>query len=230
MRARRLVVTWVIAVAATGISTAAALGVVTPALIHDQFNGTTVDSNVWAWYGTNQPGAVTLAQSGGAFRIDVASTAANDFNAGLGTRCKAHGDFDARLSFDLPLWPAKNGVWVSLNTDTNGYNAYRVSWHFAGVEEAFGAFLPDAVPDGAVVATTQTQGVLRLTRAGSTWSASFQNELGDWVLIASGVGPKRDIQFIPSIFNLPGVLPFGGQATTVEFTKFKLVADRIACP
>jgi hypothetical protein len=229
MRVRKLVVAWVVAALAAGVSAATAFGVVGPTLILDAFNGTSVDSNVWAWYGTNQPGAVTLLQSDGAFKIQVASTAANDVNVGLGTRCGAHGDFDARLSFNLPVWPAENGLWVSLNTDTNGYNTYRVSWRFPTVEEAYGAYLPDADPSGNVIATTQTQGVLRLARTGSTWSAYFQNDLGDWVLIASGPGPTRDIHFIANVFNLSGVLPFGGQATTVEFTKFKLNADSIVC-
>ena len=46
----------------------------------------------------------------------------------------------------------------------------------------------------------------------------------------SGEGPTRDIQFIPSVFNLSGVQEVGDQATTVESRKFKLVADRVICP
>jgi hypothetical protein len=42
-------------------------------------------------------------------------------------------------------------------------------------------------------------------------------------------GPTYDIEFNPSVFNLSN-LPFGAQATTVDFTKFKVVADKIVCP
>ena len=230
LRRRLLLVGLLLALAASGVSAAALGGGATPKLIHDSFAGSSIDSNVWGWYGTNQPDSVSISQVNGALTVGVTSTAPNDFNAGLGTRCKARGDFDARLTFDLAAWPAENGVWVSLNTNTNGYNAYRVSWHFDSVEEAYGAYLPDANPDGGLVASTDRTGTLRLTRTESTWSAYFQSVLGDWVQIASGAGPSQDIEFIANIFNLSNVLQFGGQATTVKFTKFKVVADSVVCP
>jgi hypothetical protein len=200
--------------------------VVASSLIQDSFNGTSINRNVWGWYGTNQSGNVALSQADGALTVSVSGSATNDFNAGLGTRCKAHGDFDAQLSFNLAQWPATNGVWVSLNTEgTGGFNTYRVSWHFQGGEE-YGTYLP---PNGTTLPATGNEGVLRLTREGSIWTGYYASELG-WVQIYSGGGPTYDIAFNPSVFNSSGVLPFGGQATTVEFRKFRVAADSIVCP
>ena len=217
------------AVIATLVASAVALGGVATKKqqIHDSFNTQAINQNVWGWYGTNQPENVAFSQAKGALTISVAETATNDVNASLGTRCKARGDFDAMLLFNLPSWPAINGLWVSLNTaGTGGFNAYRVSWHFPNREE-YGAFLP---PDeGGTVPTSDTKGGLRLTRQGETWTAFYPSGL-EWVPIASGPGPTYDIEFNPSVFNLSGVLPFGGQATKVEFRDFKVVADRVVCP
>jgi hypothetical protein len=66
----------------------------TPHLIYDGFSSNAIDSSTW-WSGTNQPGQVSISQSGGHGVISVAGTAANDFNGGIGTRCKARGDFEA---------------------------------------------------------------------------------------------------------------------------------------
>ena len=181
---------------------------------------------MWAEYGTNQPGNIVFSQANGALTVSVSGTTGDDFNAGLTTRCRAKGNFDARLSFNLPEWPATNGVWVSLNTAaTGGFNTYRVSWHFPAHEE-YGAYLP---PAGTTVPAAGNDGVLRLTRRGSKWTGYHKSSSG-WVPISSGVGPTHDIQFNPTVFNISHVLPFGGQATTVEFRKFSVSADKIVCP
>ena len=213
----------VLATAATSLG-----GGVTPSLIHDSFNGTSIDSNVWGWSGTNQPQNVSISQTGGGLTVSVSSAAANDLNAALGTRCKARGNFDARLAFSLVSWPSANGVWVSLNTaGTGGFNAYRVSWLFSTGDE-YGVYLPPS--GGGTTQASGTDGTLRLTRSGSTWKAYYLSGT-TWVQIdGSGTGPTYDIEFNPSVFNLSGVLPFGGQATTVTFRKFTVVADRIVCP
>ena len=94
------------------------IGLVTPHFISDSFAAAAIDRNVWGWYGTNQPDNVAFSQSGGALNVSVSSTATNNFNASLGTRCKVRGDFDATLSYRLVEWPATNGVWVSLMQPT----------------------------------------------------------------------------------------------------------------
>lgn len=197
-----------------------------PVHIQDDFNDASINPSLWAHYGTNQPGNIALSQASGALTVSVSGTATDDFHAGLTTRCKARGDFDARLSFNLAEWPARNGVWVSLLTaNTGGFNTYRVSWHFPAQEE-YGAYLP---PAGTTVFAAGTDGVLRLTRRGSVWTGYRRSSSG-WVSIASGVGPTHDIQFNPSVFNSSDVLPFGGKATTVEFRRFSVSAGKFVCP
>jgi hypothetical protein len=201
-------------------------GLVTHHVIADSFSGTAISPSVWAWYGTNQPDSVAFTQAGGLLRVDVSETATDDFNFSLGTRCRARGDFDALLSFRLVEWPARNGVWVSLMAaDTDGFNVYRVSWHF-GDGEAYGAYLP---PAGTAVDASGDKGVLRLARRGSTWAGYYLSG-ARWILIASGVGPTSDISFSPGVFNIPDATPFGGQATTVAFQGFSAFAARVVCP
>ena len=202
------------------------IGLVTPHFISDSFAAAAIDRNVWGWYGTNQPDNVAFSQSGGALNVSVSSTATNNFNASLGTRCKVRGDFDATLSYRLVEWPATNGVWVSLMAaDTGGFNVYRVSWHF-GDGEAYGAYLP---PAGTAVAASGDLGVLRLARQGSTWTGYYL--LGrHWIPIASGVGPTDDVALSPAVFNGSNATSFGGAPTHVAFDSFHASAARVVCP
>jgi beta-xylosidase len=73
--------------------------------IDDSFSGSTIDPNTW-WFGTNNPNALAISQAEGHLTVNISGRAGNDFNASLGTRCRAHGNFDARISFDLSAWPA----------------------------------------------------------------------------------------------------------------------------
>ena len=208
----------------TTIPTAYADGHVTRHLITDHFTGQAIDSSVW-FFGTNQADRVALSEGDGHVMINVSGAATNDFNAGLGTRCKASGDFDARLSFKLDAWPRFNGVWVSLlANDTNGFNTYRasVSWSTGDV---YGSYLP---PAGTTVPATGIRGTLRLVREGAAW-ASYYRVHTDWVAIASGAGPTSDTSISIAVFNISPATPFGGQNAMVEFDKFRLFADSIVC-
>jgi hypothetical protein len=202
---------------------AAGAGVVTPHFIYDGFNSNAIDSSTW-WSGTNQPGQVSISQTGGHAVISVAGTAANDFNGGIGTRCKARGDFEAVASYQLPVWPATDGVWVSLMaSDTPGFNTYRAS---ASWGDSYGAYLP---PAGTTVPASGTEDSLRLSRHGSTWAAYYLDVTHHWATIASGGGPTNDTGINLSVFNISGATPFGGQPATVAFDNFLLVAQRIVC-
>lgn len=195
-------------------------------IISDSFEGTSISTNVWGFAGTNQPNHITLIENDEALNISISSAATNDFTSGLSTRCKLRGDFDAFLAFRLVAWPPKNGVWVSLMAqDTGGFNVYRVSWQFDGGDE-YGTFLP---PVGATVPASGNVGVLRLSRQGTNWTGSYLSG-SNWVVLASSVGPTSDVAVGPSVFNLSGVLPFGGAATTVAFDGFHAIAAQVVCP
>jgi hypothetical protein len=193
--------------------------------IDEKFRGTSIDSNVWAFWGTNQPGLVDFAQGDGVLTVNVSPGAQNEFNLTGQTRCLAHGDFDARVGFNLVTWPAQNGVTVSLMVGGTPFNVFRVSWQFQQ-SEAYGAFLP---PIGTSVAATGTTGELRLTRAGDIFTAFFRSG-GSWVPIISGTGPTGDVPFNLAVFNIPGAGPFAGLPVTVAFDNFHVSADRIVCP
>lgn len=195
-------------------------------IISDSFEGTSISPNVWGFHGTNQPNNITLTENNEALNISISFAATNDFTSGLSTRYKLHGDFDAILAFRLVIWPPKNGVWVSLMAlDTGGFNVYRVSWQFDGGDE-YGTFLP---PVGATVPASGNVGALRLSRQGANWTGSYLSG-SNWVALASGVGPTSDVALGPSVFNLSGVLPFGGAATTVAFDGFHAIAAQVVCP
>lgn len=200
--------------------------VVSSHIISDSFEGTSISPKVWGFYGGNQPSNVTLTQKDEGLYVSVSSAATNDFNGSLTTRCKLRGDFDAVLSFRLVTWPPKNGVWLSLMAaDTGGFNVYRVSWQFDTGDD-YGAYLP---PAGAIAPASGNSGVLRLSRLAGNWTAYYLSG-SNWVTVASGPGLTSDVAISPSVFNISGVLPFGGAATTVAFNGFHAIAAAVVCP
>lgn len=207
------------------LAASAAAGGVTPHRIADSFRGQTIDSNVWAWWGTNQPDQVAIDQSGGSLDVDIGAGAQPDFNASGETRCLAHGDFDTRVDFNLADWPARNGVWVSLMIGGTAFNAYRVSWQF-DPSEAYGGYLP---PAGTSLPASDRSGTLRLTRRGELITAYYLAGR-DWIPIVSGTGPAEDVPFSLAVFNLSNVATFAAQPVTVSFDNFRVVADAVTCP
>lgn len=201
-------------------------GIVTPHRIDEMFSGTSIDySNVWAWWGTNQPGLADFAQGGGVLTINVTAGAQPDFNVGSQTRCLAHGDFDAQVGFNLVTWPAQNGVWVALMVGGTPFNVYRVSWQFDPSEQ-YGAYLP---PAGTTLPATGTTGTLRLIRQGDIFTAYYLSGR-NWIPIISGTGPTGDVPLTLAVFNISGAATFAGLPVTVAFDNFHVFADRIVCP
>jgi hypothetical protein len=213
------------AAAALGLPVLAGAGVVTQRHISDPFVGSTIDPNVWLPWGTNQPGLVELEQSGGVTTVNVSPDAQPDFVAGETTRCLAHGDFDARVDFNLANWPAENGTSLSLQVAGTPYNVYRVSWQF-DPSEAYGAFLP---PVGTSTGATGTSGTLRLTRTGDFFTAYYRSGI-DWIPIISGTGPTGDVPLLIAVFNISGAYTFAGLPVAVDFDNFKVNAQQIVCP
>jgi hypothetical protein len=201
---------------------AAGGGRVTATSIRDQFGGGQLDTAVW-FQGSDDP-SVTISQGRGRVTVAVPSGAAQGFNAGIGTACKAHGDFDARLRFALVDWPFADGLWVSLMAaDLGGVNTYRTN-NFGS--EQYGSFIPPS--GGTLVPARGNRGVLRLTRQGDTITSSFR-EGGHWVMIFSGTGPTGDSGINLVVFNLSFVAPFGEAPATIAFESFALNADAIVC-
>jgi hypothetical protein len=186
--------------------------------IVDPFTGADVDSSIWD-VGSSE--MVYVSEDNGHLGVYVATSAPQLFNGGINSVCRASGDFDARVSFELVTWPKEDGVWVSLMAGSDGFNAYRVS-AFGG--ESYGAYLP---PGGRTVKATGAAGTLRLTRSGSRWSGYYWGN-DRWSWIASGEGPVDDVRMSVLAFN-GDVWQFGGHEALVYFTDFHLTANRIVC-
>jgi hypothetical protein len=213
----------VITVASPSLASA---GVATPVSIDDNFTGTSIDySNVWAWWGTNQPDFVSFSQGGGTLNVNISGGAQPDFNVGGQTRCFAQGDFDARVGFNLVDWPPQNGVTVSLMVGGTPFNVFRVSWQFEQ-SEAYGAYLP---PVGANLPATGTSGTLRLTRVGDIFTGWYLSGRS-WVPIISGVGPTDDVPLNLAVFNVSAGATFAGLPVSVAFDNFHVRADKVICP
>jgi hypothetical protein len=197
-------------------------GRITATSIRDQFGGNQLDSAIWFPF-ADDPN-VTVSQGQGRVTVAVPSNAAQGFNAGIATRCKAHGDFDARLRFSLVDWPVGDGLNVSLlAVDLGGVNTYRTN-NFGS--EQYGSFIPPS--GGTLVPTSGNRGVLRLTRQGDTFTSSYRQG-GHWVTIFSGIGPTSDTALNLTVFNLSAIHPFGGLPATIAFRSFALDADGIVC-
>jgi hypothetical protein len=203
----------------------AGAGVVTQRHIGDPFVGSALDPEVWLPWGTNQPGLLDFGQSGGVATVNVSAAAQPGFVAGGFTRCLAHGDFDARVDFNLVDWPAENGTSLSLQVAGTPYNVFRVSWQF-DPSEAYGVYLP---PDGTNTGATGTSGTLRLTRAGEVMTGYYLSG-SDWIPIFSGTGPVGDVPLSIAVFNTAGPVTFAGLPVRVDFDNFKLNAEQIVCP
>jgi len=212
-------------VLAAAIAAAVAFSTVTPTSIEDSFRGTTIDPEVWAFWGTGQPEHVTIGQRGGSLTVRVAGSAPPDFNAGGETRCRVHGDFNAKVDITLVDWPAQNGVWAAMMIAGTPYNVYRVSWQFEH-SEAYGAYLP---PAGNTLPATGTTLKLRLTRRGDVISAYYRSGT-HWIPLVSGIGPTGDVPLSLNVFNISNAATFAGQPVTVSFDHFQVDADAVVCP
>jgi hypothetical protein len=82
------------------------------------------------------------------------------------TRCAVHGDFDARVTYRLPLWPFGNDAAWSLNAPDLGPYGLGRSSRLAYDE--YLSYLPPVVTE---LLTNDLTGTLRLTRRGSRVTA-----------------------------------------------------------
>jgi len=188
-------------------------------VIADDFAGADIDSSVWD---VSDGANLYVFKSESRLAIYVGPDAGNVFQAGVTTVCKAGGDFDAQVSFELITWPQHDGLWVSLLGSGTPFNTYRTNRESV---DSYGAYLP---PAGREVHAQGLTGRLRLTRTGKKWSGYFQTR-DRWSLIASGAGPNDDMGFSVMVFN-GDVAPFGRREALVYFKNFRVTADRFVCP
>jgi hypothetical protein len=86
--------------------------VVTSAFL-DDFDDPTINSNAWQKVSVgNGPALAAINEN---IQVDIpAASSGSFFEAGLKSSFRIKGDFDIQLDFNLPVWPAKNGVRIGL--------------------------------------------------------------------------------------------------------------------
>jgi hypothetical protein len=224
IRRRSILLALIAALLSLAAATVAHAGQITSTRITDNFGGRTIDQSVW-FYGTNDPN-VSIAQRGGRVTVQVGAGAADGFNASLSTRCRLHGNFKAKLSYELVNWPGNNdSIDVSLGaSDLGGVNVY-ASDDFGG---GYGAYFP---PNGSFLQTTvEPRGTLKLVRDGATFTGYARDRVNHrWVQLYSGPGSTEDTGIGLGVFNIPFAAPFGGVPATIALTKVRVKADAVVC-
>jgi len=189
----------------------------TNTVIDDAFDGSLIDAATWTVQGSR---SVEVYETGRLI-FHVGADAPNAFVDGLFTVCRARGDFDAQVSYDLAMWPRLNALWVELGASGTPFGTYVTSRDYT---TNYGVYFP---PVGMEVEATASHGSLRLTRVGSKWTGYYLD--GDhWSLLASGEGPPEDVGLNLVVAN--DQPPFGGRETLVYLRNFRLTADHLVCP
>lgn len=223
---RKQVTTTTVARRRTTPVTTTAPVVRTPATISDNFDGTQIDPTIWyqiatgsGWTLTEKNGYVEFAfgadaQPGGAY---------NRIGGHLGSQCKFPTDFDARVDFNLPAWPAKNGVVISLWAFLSnvGYAAWRQSSPQWG--ELVGSYTAPGVAGGVQLA--DTTGSLRLARKNGVLTAYFLHK-GSWDAVTS----SHEAGLATVAIGADAGSDFAGQPVVVDLSNFTVTGDDPVCP
>jgi hypothetical protein len=204
----------------TAVAAPASASTRLPYRIDDSFTGHTLDGSTWVT-DSQSPGTTQVVDHG-SLQLTATSAAAAGLHDGILTLCQAQGDFDARVSFTLPVWPADDGVSVALNAPNLG-NAF-IQDAVGG--DTYGLFVH---PTGLTTrATHDTGGGLRLTRTGDMTSAYKRvSSSSQWTRIAHFSGPTTDTWAGVAIWNIEG---FGGLPVTARTDSFHLRAAGLSCP
>lgn len=194
----------------------------------DDFSSTPLD----AFWSTSIFGSGTsVRQTNGRLEISLSAGGLPDpssgfANPGVFSVCNLRGDFDIQVDYDLLTQPFPdfvnplfnegnfvNGQWMS--ADGIFLSKWGISGNFDGIP--FGGFVPNVPP----------QGSMRLTRQGSTLTASY-NVSGTWQTLESRndlVADESDVAL--SLFS--NALQQQSDVT-VAFDNFQVTSGTFACP
>ncbi len=193
------------------------------AAIDETFDGPELDSSMW-WTSLSGTGG-TLTQTAGHAELSLAPDAANGpsgfMGPGFGTQCRAVGDYDARVSFELLDWPASNGTHVNLGDAGMTGSIGRRS------ESGFEDYLAFFNPVPAFALTSDQSGSLRLARTGSTLTAFYASGTG-WVPLLSGPASTAPALLNVHLFSNDAI--FGNQFVRVAYDDFDVTAAAFECP
>jgi DNA-binding SARP family transcriptional activator len=159
--------------------------------ISDNFDGNQIDGTIW--YQIYQGSGWSLSEHGGHLEFAFPPGAApapggqfDNYGGHVGTLCKFPGDFDARVDFTLPQWPAANGMsvnfWVFYEPNNYGWAGV---WRSSSAQwgEQYGGAIGPRPGGGAPL--DDPGGTLRITRKGGLITSSFLHN-GKWISVANG--------------------------------------------
>jgi DNA-binding SARP family transcriptional activator len=202
-----------------------------PVTIADAFGGPAIDGTIW--YQIRQGTGWDFSQHDGQLEFSFpAGTTPGPPNANfggqVGTLCKFPGDFDARVDYSLPKWPAQNGIalnlWALLGPGNQPWDVRRQSSAEGGDEvgSSTGPGVDTALP------ISDPAGTLRIARHASVVTAYFLHG-GRWVSLTSG----RSTAWATIAVGAQGAGPspvFGGQPAVADFDNFRVSAPKAVCP
>ncbi len=198
----------------------------TTATIADAFDGARVDPTIW--YQIQSGSGWTLTENGG--HLEYAFTAGGAaggqytvIGGHLGTQCKFPGNFDARVDFNLPQWPAGNGIAATLWAWFGPTNIGRYVWRQSSTK--YGEQYSSYTGDGGGVPLNDTAGSLRIARVAGVLTAYFMHE-GHWQTLTS-----NKMEGVATLaVGAWGDATFAGKPVVVDFDNFSVTGDNPTCP
>jgi DNA-binding SARP family transcriptional activator len=198
--------------------------------ISDAFDGNQIDGTIW--YQIYQGSGWTLSQHDG--RLEFAFPAGttpggqwDNYGVHVGTLCEFPGDFDARVDFSLPQWPAGNDVlaslWIFFKPNNVGWETFRQSSAQWG--ERYGGYV--GVDHGGSVALDDTSGSMRIARHNGIVTSYFLHD-GKWLSLGSNSNPALAVIAVGA--GTAENPPVSSAQVTVDFTNFTITGEDPICP
>ncbi len=197
--------------------------------IADSFSSNVFNSAIWNVI--REGSGADVSQMNGRLVWDFPDTAApggtyNSVGGHYGTQCRFPGDFDARVDYALPQWPAGNGVvtvlWAFFGSKNYGTDIARSSSPQSG--ELYTSYLSPTTGGGAV--TSDLAGSLRITRIDEVVTTYFRHN-GAWrELAAEPLAGAAEIAI--GAYSQAG--DWQGKPVSVAFDNFVVTAPKAICP
>ena len=189
----------------------------------DDFEDPAPDYGLWI-LNTNAEATVRMMEQNGRLQMTVDPSglpAGSDFDSRYLTKCEIWGDFDARVSFELVSWPAKDGITAFLAAYFDGATqATQVGRRGGGGAAPFEEYVTSLRGFGNAVQTADTTGGLRIARRDGNVTTYYRYR-GQWMPLGS--------RYVRGTARLTigvgaSAAEFGKQPAVVAFDNFRATA------
>ena len=192
-----------------------------PIRISDDFGEPALNTKIWSTANTGSGAGLDLENGKLVFSIagDATFDPTGNVGSSVTTTCDFPFDFDARIHFTLPQWPAANGAALDL---TSGSAVELIQRFTAPSGDGY-----NALPNGdTVLQFPDTSGWLRLRRSGSVIDADYLHG-HRWLEIGSR-------NFGAAVYLGLGLSTsqgaWQGQSVSAAIDKFTVTAPEVECP